>query len=135
MNPIYSAIYQLQEITLLTWRAIRSLVRPPLYWSEMLRQMDVLGFGSLAIILLTGTFTGGVLALNGVSLDIAKGQFVSVLGANGVLPEPLPRRPVCTCSSGARRQCSISHVVLVEGTRIPKCRGMASVLPREIARP
>ena len=26
--------------------------------------MDVLGFGSLAIILLTGTFTGGVLALN-----------------------------------------------------------------------
>jgi phospholipid/cholesterol/gamma-HCH transport system permease protein len=64
MNPIYSAIYQLQEITLLTWRALRSLVRPPLYWGEMLRQMDVLGVGSLAIILLTGTFTGGVLALN-----------------------------------------------------------------------
>ena len=64
MNPIYSAIYQLQEITLLTWRALRALFRPPLYWSEILRQMDVLGFGSLAIILLTGTFTGGVLALN-----------------------------------------------------------------------
>jgi phospholipid/cholesterol/gamma-HCH transport system permease protein len=64
MNPIYSAIYQLQEITLLTWRALRSLVRPPLYWGEMLRQMDVLGVGSLAIIILTGTFTGGVLALN-----------------------------------------------------------------------
>ena len=64
MNPIYSAIYQLQEITLLTWRVLRALFRPPLYWSEILRQMDVLGFGSLAIILLTGTFTGGVLALN-----------------------------------------------------------------------
>ena len=64
MNPIYSAIYQLQEMTLLTWRAVRSLFRPPVYWSEILRQMDVLGFGSLAIILLTGTFTGGVLALN-----------------------------------------------------------------------
>ena len=64
MNPLYSAIYQLQEITLLTWRALRALFRPPLYWSEILRQMDVLGFGSLAIILLTGTFTGGVLALN-----------------------------------------------------------------------
>lgn len=64
MNPIYSAIYQLQEITLLTWRALRSLFRPPVYWSEILRQMDVLGFGSLAIILLTGTFTGGVLTLN-----------------------------------------------------------------------
>ena len=64
MNPIYSAIYQLQEITLLTWRAVRALFRPPVYWSEILRQMDVLGFGSLAIILLTGTFTGGVLTLN-----------------------------------------------------------------------
>jgi phospholipid/cholesterol/gamma-HCH transport system permease protein len=30
----------------------------------MIHQMDVLGFGSLAIILLTGTFTGMVLALN-----------------------------------------------------------------------
>jgi phospholipid/cholesterol/gamma-HCH transport system permease protein len=64
MNPIYSAIYQLQEITLLTWRALRALFRPPLYWNEMLRQMDVVGVGSLAIIALTGTFTGGVLALN-----------------------------------------------------------------------
>jgi phospholipid/cholesterol/gamma-HCH transport system permease protein len=64
MNPIFSAIYQLQEMTLLTWRALRSLVRPPMYWGELLRQMDVLGVGSLAIILLTGTFTGGVLALN-----------------------------------------------------------------------
>ena len=64
MNPITNAIYQLQEITLLTWRVLRSFFRPPIYWSEILRQMDTLGVGSLAIILLTGTFTGGVLALN-----------------------------------------------------------------------
>ena len=64
MNLLYSTIYELQEITLLTWRVLRSMWRPPMYWSEMLKQMDVLGFGSLAIILLTGTFTGGVLALN-----------------------------------------------------------------------
>ncbi|MFN7929602.1 MAG: ABC transporter permease [Blastocatellia bacterium] len=51
-------------MTLLTWRALRALWRPPMYWSEIVRQMDTLGFGSLAIILLTGTFTGGVLALN-----------------------------------------------------------------------
>jgi phospholipid/cholesterol/gamma-HCH transport system permease protein len=31
---------------------------------ETIQQMDILGFGSLAIILLTGTFTGMVLALN-----------------------------------------------------------------------
>jgi len=64
MNFITGAILQLQEITLLTWRALRSLFRPPIYWREIITQMDTLGFGSLTIILLTGTFTGGVLALN-----------------------------------------------------------------------
>lgn len=64
MNPFTLAIFQIQEITLLTWRVLRGLTRAPRYWSEMVRQMDVLGFGSLAIILLTGFFTGGVLALN-----------------------------------------------------------------------
>lgn len=64
MNPFTLAIFQIQEITLLSWRVLRGLTRAPRYWGEMVRQMDVLGFGSLAIILLTGFFTGGVLALN-----------------------------------------------------------------------
>ena len=64
MNLIIRGIYQTQEVTLLTWRILRGLFKTPRYWSEVLRQMDVLGFGSLAIILLTGTFTGMVLALN-----------------------------------------------------------------------
>jgi phospholipid/cholesterol/gamma-HCH transport system permease protein len=64
MNPITLAIFQIQEVTLLTWRVLRGLTRSPRYWGEMIRQMDVLGFGSLAIIILTGFFTGGVLALN-----------------------------------------------------------------------
>src|SRR5258708_27920888 len=51
-----------------------------------------------------------------------------MMGENGVWP-PLPSRPVCTCRSGGKRQNSISHVVLVEGIRIPKCRGMTSFLP------
>src|SRR5258708_11046894 len=54
-----------------------------------------------------------------------------MLGENGVWP-PLPSRPVCTCSSGAKRQNSISQVVLVEGIRIPKCRGMTSFLHRTL---
>jgi phospholipid/cholesterol/gamma-HCH transport system permease protein len=64
MNPVTNAIFQIQELTLLTWRALRSVFRPPFYWRETLLQMDLLGFGSLTIILLTGFFTGGVLALN-----------------------------------------------------------------------
>jgi phospholipid/cholesterol/gamma-HCH transport system permease protein len=64
MNLIIRGIIQVQEITLLIWRVLRGIFRPPLYLREMIRQMDVLGFGSLTIILLTGFFTGAVLALN-----------------------------------------------------------------------
>lgn len=64
MNPITRIVLQLQELTLLVWRIVRSFFKAPRYWGEMIRQMDILGFGSLAIIILTGTFTGMVLALN-----------------------------------------------------------------------
>ncbi len=64
MNLFLKGIYELQELALLTWRVFRGLFRSPLYLKELLVQMDVLGFGSLTIILLTGFFTGGVLALN-----------------------------------------------------------------------
>jgi phospholipid/cholesterol/gamma-HCH transport system permease protein len=42
----------------------RGIFRPPYYVREMIRQMDILGYGSLTIILLTGFFTGAVLSLN-----------------------------------------------------------------------
>jgi len=64
MNPITRSVFQLQEITLLTLRVVRGFFKSPRYGREMIQQMDVLGFGSLMIILLTGTFTGMVLALN-----------------------------------------------------------------------
>jgi phospholipid/cholesterol/gamma-HCH transport system permease protein len=64
MNLIIRVIIQVQEITLLIWRAARGIFRSPFYLREMIRQMDILGFGSLSIILLTGFFTGAVLALN-----------------------------------------------------------------------
>src|SRR2546428_8268711 len=64
MNLIIRGIIQVQEITLLIWRVARGIFRSPFYMREMIRQMDVLGFGSLTIILLTGFFTGAVLSLN-----------------------------------------------------------------------
>jgi phospholipid/cholesterol/gamma-HCH transport system permease protein len=68
MNLITQGIIQTQESTLLIWRVFRGLFKSPRYFMEMIHQMDVLGFGSLAIILLTGTFTGMVLALNSVNV-------------------------------------------------------------------
>lgn len=37
---------------------------PPIYFTDILEQMDLIGVGSLPIILLTGFFIGGVMVLN-----------------------------------------------------------------------
>lgn len=63
MNPIAKFLFELQEISLLIWRAVLALFSPPRYFSEWIRQMDLIGVGSLPIVLLTGFFTGGVLVL------------------------------------------------------------------------
>ncbi|HVE59928.1 MAG TPA: ABC transporter permease [Pyrinomonadaceae bacterium] len=63
MNPLKNFLFQLQEISLLVWRAFIGLFRKPRYFSETIRQMDLIGVGSLPIVLLTGFFTGGVLIL------------------------------------------------------------------------
>ncbi len=63
MNPVTKFLYELQEISLLIWNAFTGLFRSPRYFPEMIRQMDLIGVGSLPIVLLTGFFTGAVLIL------------------------------------------------------------------------
>jgi phospholipid/cholesterol/gamma-HCH transport system permease protein len=63
MNVFTLVLYELQEAALLAGRAFAGAFRRPLYLREVVHQMDVIGVGSLAIVLLTGFFTGGVLAL------------------------------------------------------------------------
>ena len=63
MNFATRALLEVQETTLLAARAARRLFRRPAYINETVSQMDIIGVGSLTIILLTGAFTGGVLAL------------------------------------------------------------------------
>jgi phospholipid/cholesterol/gamma-HCH transport system permease protein len=63
MNPLKKFIFELQEITLLIVSAFRGLFSRPRYFGETIRQMDLIGVGSLPIVLLTGFFTGGVLIL------------------------------------------------------------------------
>lgn len=63
MNPVAKFLSELQDISLLIWRGVVSLATGPRYLSETVRQMDLIGVGSLPIVLLTGFFTGGVLVL------------------------------------------------------------------------
>jgi phospholipid/cholesterol/gamma-HCH transport system permease protein len=63
MKIITRLLLELQEMSLLVWRAARGLFRKPRYLGETITQMDSIGVGSLTIIILTGFFTGGVLTL------------------------------------------------------------------------
>ena len=63
MSFVLQAIFEVQEFTLLSVRAVSNIFRKPRYFRDTLQQMDIIGVGSLLIIVLTGFFTGGVLAL------------------------------------------------------------------------
>src|SRR5207245_2457055 len=49
---------------MLAARSIGNLFKRPLYLADMIQQADLIGFGSLPIVVLTGFFTGGALAQN-----------------------------------------------------------------------
>ncbi|HWZ12494.1 MAG TPA: ABC transporter permease [Acidobacteriaceae bacterium] len=70
-------VLAVQDFAILSLRSATNLFRRPLYVSDILIQADLIGFGSLPIVILTGFFTGGVLALQSAS---ALSQF----GATGI---------------------------------------------------
>ncbi len=63
MNSITKFIFELQEITNLIISAFLGIFKKPRYITDTVRQMDIIGVGSLPIVILTGFFTGGVLIL------------------------------------------------------------------------
>lgn len=56
-----------QQYALLSGRALANLFRKPFYGADIITQADTIGIGSLPIVILTGFFTGGVLALQTAS--------------------------------------------------------------------
>ncbi len=56
-------VYSLQEFFVLAGKAIGFIFVKPFYTTDLFQQMDAIGVGSIGIVLLTGFFTGMVLAL------------------------------------------------------------------------
>ena len=56
-----------QEYTLLSAQSLANFFRPPVYMGDMLYQADLIGVGSLPIVILTGLSVGALLALNAAS--------------------------------------------------------------------
>jgi phospholipid/cholesterol/gamma-HCH transport system permease protein len=64
------AVLEVQEYLLLVGQVFRGIVSRPIYTRDIIEQLDVIGIGSLTVVVLTGLFTGMVLALqSGLTLD------------------------------------------------------------------
>ena len=85
-------ILAFQEFFLLTGRTFRNLFRKPHYLDDITIQMDVIGVGSLPIVMLTGFFAGAVMALqmsralNQYGATDQVGQIVSITLAREMGP-------------------------------------------------
>jgi len=67
---IKSALLEVQEYLRLTGQVARGTVSRPFYVRDLVMQLELIGIGSLTVVVLTGVFTGMVLALQtGLTLD------------------------------------------------------------------
>jgi phospholipid/cholesterol/gamma-HCH transport system permease protein len=65
-----AAVLEVQEYVRLCGAAIRAVFTRPIYRHDIVEQFEAIGLGSLTVVLLTGFFTGAVLALqSGMTLD------------------------------------------------------------------
>jgi phospholipid/cholesterol/gamma-HCH transport system permease protein len=65
-----AALLELQEYLRMVGRTGRATVTRPFYFRDIIEQLDTIGVGSMTVVLLTGMFTGMVLALqSGITLD------------------------------------------------------------------
>src|SRR5438309_6727450 len=63
LEVLTGPILAVQEFYLLAGRALRNVFRTPHYSDDIFLQMDLIGVGSLPIVVLTGFFSGAVMAL------------------------------------------------------------------------
>jgi phospholipid/cholesterol/gamma-HCH transport system permease protein len=77
-------LLSIQDYAMFCWQSVSNVFRAPHYWSDFMTQCDLIGVGSLPIVVLTGFFTGGVLALQSAAslaqfgAQAYTGRFVSL---------------------------------------------------------
>ncbi|MEW6321563.1 MAG: ABC transporter permease [Acidobacteriota bacterium] len=63
-------VLEVQEYVRLARSTLLGVVTPPFYWHDVVEQCEAIGVRSLTVVVLTGFFTGAVLALqSGITLD------------------------------------------------------------------
>ncbi|MBI3668884.1 MAG: ABC transporter permease [Acidobacteria bacterium] len=67
LEALKRRVLAVQNYALLSLRSVTNLFHPPLYLADTFEQMDLIGVGSLPIVLLTGFFIGAVMVLQTAS--------------------------------------------------------------------
>jgi len=73
------SVQSVQNYSLLAGRSVANLFAHPRYLTDTLQQMDLIGVGSVPIVVLTGFFTGAVLALQSAN-SLARFGALSLTG-------------------------------------------------------
>jgi phospholipid/cholesterol/gamma-HCH transport system permease protein len=69
-NRLKKVVLEVQEYARLTAATVHAILTPPRYSHDIVEQLDAIGVSSMLVVLLTGFFTGAVLALqSGLTLD------------------------------------------------------------------
>ncbi|MFA5911530.1 MAG: ABC transporter permease [Vicinamibacterales bacterium] len=70
IEAVKKGLLEVQEYVKLCFAAAQGAVSRPFYARDVMEQIEIIGLGSLTVVLLTGFFTGAVLALqSGMTLD------------------------------------------------------------------
>jgi len=86
---------ELGEVMLMMLQVLSWTIRPPYRWALLVRAMEFIGVGSLFIIVLTGSFTGAVMALQGIyAFKIIKAE--TLVGGSVALALARELSPVLT---------------------------------------
>jgi len=98
-------VLAVQEYSQLALRSVQNIARQPRYFPDTFQQADLIGVGSLPIVVLTGFFTGAVLALQS-SATLAKFGSLSLTGQLVSLSMVRELGPVLTSLMVAGRNAS-----------------------------
>src|SRR4051794_11194448 len=105
VEAVKENVVAVQEYALLARRSVANIIRKPRYVADTLQQADLIGVGSLPIVVLTGFFTGAVLALQS-SATLVKFGSLSLTGQLVSLSMVRELGPVLTSLMVAGRNAS-----------------------------
>lgn len=105
LETLKSPIASFQEFLVLAGRAFKNIFLRPHYYDDVSLQMDIIGVGSLLIVLLTGFFSGAIIALQ---MSRALNQYGAASQVGSIVSLTLVRElgPVLTALLVAGRNAS-----------------------------